>query len=281
MKLVVVVVILAFLGYHEAALPPPQHAAVDDTQGMAKLVSTFLLHIKGSLFVYGRSRALDALLAQLHPEVPRSIVPPPATDFYGAIRRVLELQRRDNVVLVADDAARGLALANSLIADVGLPNLTRLLVWTWAEGRQAATVPPNITHTLRLFGIETTLAVSTADGATVLYRITLRQRAPHVMVVTEVDAWSPSSRRWRRGALPFTRTCSKWRPNHRGSKQQPLNLYASQLGSHMTDQFQATYLDFVTRMTKSLPHPMRVRWVEGYKDWWGELSNCSLSVLFS
>ncbi|KAE8741723.1 Ionotropic receptor 127 [Frankliniella occidentalis] len=252
MKLLVILAHLACLGsHHEAALPPLK--PVVDTRGMPDLVSSLLLPIHGSLFVYGRSRALDAFLEQLNPEVPRTMAPL-VTDLYGGIRRVLHLQQTDSIILVVDE--RGLDRAYSLI-DHDIPEASRVLLWTWADSVQDV-LPLNITSAW-LTGIDAALAVSTPNGTTVLFNVSVdSNRLLQLVIVTEIDTWSPLTRRWQRRGPPFKRMCQKWKHSHKAGKRAPLGVNALIPDHHVV--YKQAFHEFVTGLVNSIRPKSNLRW---------------------
>ncbi|KAE8743813.1 Ionotropic receptor 126, partial [Frankliniella occidentalis] len=233
--------------------------------GPPRLVSTFLLAINGSLFVQGRAPALGAFLEQLHREVPRSIGPP-VTDDYGGIRRVLQLQETNNVILVVD------RLCQAYSRD--LPAFSRVLLWTWADSVQDV-LPLNIAS-VWFAGTETALAVSTPNGITTLFYISRDYDRPsRPLTVTETDTWSPSSRRWQRRASPFQRTCFTWDRNHKVGTHAPLSVVAQLPDPYVTNK--KAYHEFVEGLVYPVRRLANLRWMDNHTVFWRSILDCTLS----
>ncbi|KAK3921758.1 putative glutamate receptor [Frankliniella fusca] len=181
---------------------PPEPTPPIDVQGMAELMTSFLLPIKAGVFVYGRTLDLEALLAQLHPETPRALMPT-TTDLDSIFRRNVKFLDTDNIILVADD--KSLRVWKELLT-TDIPEQTRILLWI------RATTPEDVFplqfSPMLLWGFETTFAISTPNGSTFLYDVMGGAKRIHAAAL---DAWSPTTRRWQNRVLPFRRVCKKWR----------------------------------------------------------------------
>ncbi|KAE8746765.1 Ionotropic receptor 139 [Frankliniella occidentalis] len=264
---VILAVLLCPAGY-DAVLPEPR--TLLDTQGVADLVSSFLSGSTTGVCVSGRSRALGVFLTQLPPETARLHINS------WSFQRDHLLHMDDMLFLITADNAAQLA---DNIAGTRLPSLSRVLLWTWADSAPSAgdMRALGVKDSVWLFQKQTVLAVSTPDGATLLFSLSGEPGPGGGYVAAEIDRWSPGARRWQRQASPFTKLCSTWRSGEPAPRQ-ILALRPDQRVAHPEP-----YIDYITALATAMG--VGVEWRDDDASVLAAMRNrslnCTLAAIFA
>ncbi|KAE8747721.1 Ionotropic receptor 153 [Frankliniella occidentalis] len=204
-----------------SALTAVDTSAPAQARAVGALLSAYLPRQRAGVLLVGEARWANALLRDLPPETPRTLLADPSS-YYEADGLVVDVQVRRTVLVVMWDRPEVATSGRYRL----MPNVYRTLHCVTAEqpllSENGNTLILKHMARSRACTGEIAFTFSSTNGSTTLYSRQLPGCEQDRPLLQELDRWSSTELRWQRGAAPFTDFCV-WLPPP--SPADPLTLF--------------------------------------------------------